>query len=82
MTHVNGHLCNFEVKNHLLPKILHAFWEFSSHTLMCLINGGGLIIVLALENRENNRPKTKNYITDGHKKISKQEVDPPRLLGT
>ena len=38
---------------------------------------GGLIIVLALENQKNNRPKTKNYITEGHKKISKQEVDPP-----
>ena len=52
-------------------------------TLMCLINGGrGIIIVLALENQKNNRPKTKNYITEGPRKIKNQEVAPPQLLGT
>ena len=38
---------------------------------------GDIVIVLALENQKNNRPKTKNYITEYHKNIQIQEVDPP-----
>ena len=42
------------------------------------MNRGWLISGLRLENpQKQNRPKTKNYITEGHKKIQKQDVATP-----
>ena len=45
-------------------------------TLLCLIVGGGSNKMLLRENQKNNRPKTKNYITDEGKKIQKTENYP------
>ena len=66
-----------------VPEICENKLSRKKGTLICLITGGGLIIVLALKNHKNNRTKTKNYITELHYRRSQkkpQEVDPPSFI--
>ena len=53
------------------------------YTLLCLIVGGGWVggggsnKIELVGFLKNNRPKTKNCMREGHKKVQHQENDPP-----